>query len=113
MTAPNGDATITSYAGDMKNGAVEITSWGGAYVQLPPGVTTLMVTWDGNNALTINLSEAMANASRIPQGTIQAGQRTKIVQGIGVKTEETRYLSLTGASTGRATVVMITFPLTT
>lgn len=113
MTAPNGDATITSYAGDMVNSVVEITSWGGAYVQIPPGVTTLMVTWDGANDLTINMSEAMANASRIPQGTIRARRGTKIVQGIGVKANETRYLSLTGTGTGRATVVMITFPLTT
>lgn len=113
MTTPNGDTTITSYTGDMTDSAVALSPGGGAYVQIPPGVTTLMVTWDGNTDLTVNVSEEMSYKSRIPQGVIRAGHGTKIVQGIGVKANETRYLSLTGAGMGRATVVMITFPLTT
>ena len=113
MTTPmEPGAEIVSYTGDLTGAAVGIDPWGGAYVRLKPGVTTLMVTWDGTGDLTVNLSDMEKYTARKAIATIPAGRHTKSLCGIGVKVDETRFLSLTGSGKGRATVVMIRFPPT-
>lgn len=111
MATPNIDLgalpEIRSYAATTGKGHVTLGS--SAYLELPAGVSTIMVGSQQTN-LTVHLTTGAGNSYRYRSIPVDAGKTVSLTN-VAVPEGETRYLNIWATSTGDVGVTIITYPL--
>lgn len=113
MTTPNVDVDfgalpeIRSYAATTGNGHVTLGS--SAYLELPAGVSTIMVG-SQQAALTVHLTTGAGNSYRYRSISVDAGKTVSLTN-VAVPEGETRYLNIWALAPGDVGATIITYPL--